>query len=168
MKRFKTVKSMMALVAVVIVVAFTAPARTHAATELGDMCWTLDPFIDTLRINVTQADLTDAGLFQSLHGRWRATGLYQLPVTGHMSDSDATPGTLAFGISGSVSLSPGTNDSVALYANLNPGTLSGPFSIVVASTSPVGRNSGTMTPVACTATFGPAPGGNGTAIALGK
>src|SRR5712692_8854742 len=100
MKHFKTVKRTLGLGAVVALMAFTGPAKTHAATELGDMCWNLSPFIDTLRINITQADLTDAGLFQSLHGRWRASGSYQLPVSGHMSASEIVPNTLAFGVSG--------------------------------------------------------------------
>jgi hypothetical protein len=164
MKHSMAVRRTIVLGAVVTMMVFTRPAKTHAATELGDMCWQLSPFVDTLRLNVTQADLTDAGLFQSLHGRWRASGFYQIPASGHMSDSDAVPGSLAFGIAGSVSLSSGSNDSIALYANLDPVTLSGPFSLVVASTSPVGRNSGTMIPIACDATMGPATVGSGTAL----
>jgi hypothetical protein len=164
MKRFKTVKRTMALGVVVALVVFTGPAKTHAATELGDFCWNTAPFIDTLRLNITQADLTDAGVFQLLHGRWRAGGIYQIPVTGHLSASDSDPGKLAFAIAGSVQLVPSQNDAVALYAVLDPDTMTGPFNLVAASFSPPLRNSGTLTPIACDATTGPAPNGSGTAL----
>jgi hypothetical protein len=81
-----------------------------------------------------------------------------------MSVSEIVPGTLALGITATIQFSSDTNESVALYANLDPTTMSGPVSLVVASTNPVLRNTGTLVPIACEATMGPATVGSGSAL----
>jgi hypothetical protein len=171
MKCPKMVRRLTAFVSAAVLLAFTGPAKTHAATELGDFCWSVAGFIDTLRLNVTQADLTDAGLFQLLHGRWRAGGIYQIPVTGHVSGSDADPGQLAFAITGSLQTGGATqNEAIALHAVLDPTTLTGTANLVVASTTPPFRNTATIAPIPCDATNAPNTNGGATLLgaALGK
>ena len=157
---FTAVKRLMLLVAVGALTIFWAPTTSYALTELGDFCFQLSPFIDTLRLDISESDLSSqpSGPFQLLHGRWRAGGLYQVQVTGHLSETDQQPGRWALGITGTLRLNPPNNDVAALYADLDPRTLSGPFNIVALNTSPPVRNSGTLIPIACSATMGPISG----------
>lgn len=164
MQYLKTVSRAMAG-AVITLMAFSAP-KSHALSEfgLGERCWRLDPFVDTLRIDVSQADDMSVGTFQLLFGRWRAGGSYQVQVTGHLSQSSVDPASLAFGIIGTGQWDPTSNDVIALYARLNPVTLSGPWTLVWLQASPPFRNSGTLTPVPCDPSMEPIAGPN----ALGR
>lgn len=92
--------------AVILTAILSIPAG--AAQELGQFCWRLEPFVDTLRVAVTQATGTPA-LFE-LHGRWRATAAqgeqavggagpatYQLLGAGTATDSLTQPASIELG-----------------------------------------------------------------------
>ena len=94
--------------AVAVVLTAMLPSPTGAAQELGQFCWRLEPFVDTLRVAVTQATGTPT-LFE-LHGRWRATAAqgeqaaggagpatYQLLGAGTATDSLTQPASIELG-----------------------------------------------------------------------
>ena len=95
-------RGMMGLAVVVILTALL-PSPAGAWQDLGQFCWTLDPFVDTLRLAITQA--TGAAALFDLHGRWRAIAsagqqaaggagpaTYQLLGAGTATDSLTQPG----------------------------------------------------------------------------
>jgi hypothetical protein len=149
MMAFKSVKRLMMLVAAGVLAVVGVPTTSHADQELGDMCWQLSPFIDTLRLSVIQADFTVDSPAWKLVGRWRANGSYQGEVTGALSQSTYTPGSLNLGIAGpfeNFHSGDGQNDAVSLFAVLD-GTLTGPWDLLVANDG--FRNNGTLIPIDC-------------------
>ena len=78
-------RGMMGLAVVVILTALL-PSPVGAGQDLGQFCWKLDPFVDTLRLTVTLAT-GDAALFE-LHGRWRA-----IATAGQQAAGGAGPAT---------------------------------------------------------------------------
>lgn len=159
------VRSLIALVVLVALTAF-APAKTGADTEVGEFCWQLSPFPDTLKLTAVQADSDAESPFWALHGRWRAGGAYEIEVSGHVSNSNAPSGTLAFGLSGSLQQDVfGDNRrGINLGASLNPVSQSGPFAISSPG-STFFTNTGTLNPIPCAATMTPSTG-SGTALGL--
>jgi hypothetical protein len=79
------VRGMMGLAVVVILTALL-PNPAGAGQDLGQFCWKLDPFVDTLRLTITQA--TGAAALFELHGRWRATA-----TAGQQAAGGAGPAT---------------------------------------------------------------------------
>jgi hypothetical protein len=101
------VRGMMGLAVVVILTALL-PSPAGAGQDLGQFCWKLDPFVDTLRLTVTQA--TGAAALFELHGRWRATAIagqqaaggdgpatYQLLGAGTATESLTPQGSIDLG-----------------------------------------------------------------------
>ena len=101
------VRGMMGLAVVVILTALL-PSPAGAGQDLGQFCWKLDPFVDTLRLSVTLASGA-ASLFE-LHGRWRAIAIagqqaaggagpatYQLLGAGTATESLTPPGSIDLG-----------------------------------------------------------------------
>ena len=76
----------LASLAVVMLLTALLPSSARAGTELGQLCWKLDPFVDTLRLAITQAT-GDAPIFE-IHGRWRATA-----AAGQQAAGGAGPAT---------------------------------------------------------------------------
>jgi hypothetical protein len=81
-----------------------------AETDLGQFCWKLDPFVDIMRLSVKQADGPEA-IFP-IEGRIRANAtagqqavggagpaVYQLLMSGSVSDTVGNPNTLDAGAS---------------------------------------------------------------------
>lgn len=124
------------LVTVLVLVALSilGSDRVKAETELGDSCWGFLNFGDVIRLTRVQADLA-ADRFVALHGRWTfpvsTPALYQLEVTGHMSDDNVTDGNVALGITGSHKTTFfGNNQNCSLNASLDKVTMSGSYRIV--------------------------------------
>jgi hypothetical protein len=95
--------------AVVVILAAMLPNPARAGVDLGQFCWRLDPFVDTLRLSITAA-IGAAPLFE-LHGRVRATATagqqaaggvgpaaYQLLGAGTATDSLTQPGSIDLGL----------------------------------------------------------------------
>ena len=95
--------------AVVVLLTAMLPGPTGAGQDLGQFCWRLDPFVDTLRLAITLST-GDAALFE-LHSRWRATATqgeqaaggagpatYQLLGAGSASDSLTQPSSIDLGL----------------------------------------------------------------------
>jgi hypothetical protein len=108
--RLRRVHRARALMGLAVVVLLTAmlPSSAGAGQDLGQFCWKLDPFVDTLRLSVTQA--TGAAALFELHGRWRATATvlqqaaggagpatYQLLGAGTATGSLAQPSSIELG-----------------------------------------------------------------------
>jgi hypothetical protein len=95
--------------AVVVILAAMLPNPARAGVDLGQFCWRLDPFVDTLRLSITAA-IGAAPLFE-LHSRVRATATagqqaaggvgpaaYQLLGAGTATDSLTQPGSIDLGL----------------------------------------------------------------------
>jgi hypothetical protein len=104
LRRAPMARGMMGLAVVVILTALL-PSPAGAGQDLGQFCWKLDPFVDTLRLTVTQG-CGAATLFE-LHGRWRAAATagqqaaggagpatYQLLGAGTATESLTQPGSI--------------------------------------------------------------------------
>lgn len=132
------------LVAVVLVGAlmlFTAaPAR--AGNFIGEFCWGLSPFIDTLKLSVSSG-----GKQYEAHGSWAAAGAYEMAAVG--SAFIRGDGKIEFGIDAVNYWATMFADahSVVLRAVLSASTLSGPWTL--SGVDKVFTNSGTLTPKAC-------------------
>jgi hypothetical protein len=61
---------------------------SEAQTFLGNFCWKLDPFVDTLRISLISYPNGMYGAFV----RWRAGTAYQFQGSGLLSPDSSTPG----------------------------------------------------------------------------
>jgi len=86
----RVAKGSFAFAVVVTLMAF-APAKSYAETELGESCWQLSPFIDTVRVVLIQAD-SETIVFRSLYGRWAAGSFYSIAVNGSMVTDDVESG----------------------------------------------------------------------------
>jgi hypothetical protein len=128
--------------AVVVILTAMLPSPAAAAEDLGQFCWRLDPFVDTLRLAITQA--TGAAALFELHGRWRATATageqavggagpatYQLLGTGTATDSLTQPGSIELGFEAAHNTTFfGGNFSCNLFAVINNlFTLSGSWNL---------------------------------------
>jgi hypothetical protein len=137
--------------AVVVILTAMLPSPVGAAQELGQFCWRLDPFVDTLRLAITQA--TGAPALFELHGRWRATATagqqaagsvspgpatYQLLGAGTATDSLTQPSSIELGFEAAHNTAFfGGNFSCNLFAVINNlFTLSGSWSLQCPGTTP--------------------------------
>ena len=143
-------------VLVLVSLSMLGSDRVKAETELGDFCWGFSDFGDVIRLTLLQADLAP-DTFVALHGRWQfpvpGPAIYQLEVTGHMSNDNVTPGNLAFGITGSHNTSFfGGDQNCSLNASLDPVSMSGSYRIACSpgpGASPFIVTSGTLVSIAC-------------------
>jgi hypothetical protein len=107
-RRALIAQGIMSLAAVVLLTGML-PNPARAGVDLGQFCWRLDPFVDTLRLSITAA-IGAAPLFE-LHGRVRATATagqqaaggvgpaaYQLLGAGTATDSLTQPGSIDLGL----------------------------------------------------------------------
>jgi hypothetical protein len=107
LRRSKVTRGMVVLAVVVILTAML-PSSARAGTELGQFCWKLDPFVDILRLAITQS--AGAAPIFELHVRWRATATtgqqaaggagparYQLLGAGTITDSLTQPSNFDLG-----------------------------------------------------------------------
>jgi hypothetical protein len=135
--------------AVVVILTAVLPSPAGAGQDLGQFCWRLDPFVDTLRLSVTQASGA-AALFE-LHARWRATAtagqqaaggagpaMYQLLGAGTATDSLAQPGSIELGLKAVHNTTFfGGNLNCDLFAVINNlFTLSGAWTLQCPGTTP--------------------------------
>jgi len=79
------VVAVFAVAAVLVVGGWTANADAQAF--LGEFCWKLDPFIDTIRVGVTTS-----GQFFALNGRWVAGTSYSIGISGTAAGDLVAPG----------------------------------------------------------------------------
>jgi hypothetical protein len=70
--------------AIVLVFTFlaTVPAHKSAVAQvdeafLGEFCWVMEPYIDTIKVRVFKD-----GEFYHFYGRWRAAGFYSVAIAG--------------------------------------------------------------------------------------
>lgn len=149
------------VLAVVAVLTALAPTTSDALSELGQFCWTMSPFVDTLRVNVTQAGGTPGDLFE-MHVRWRAASSYQLLGAGLATASFPTTGSFDIGIVAAHNTTFfGSNQVCNLYARISTSTLGGPWTVKCPGPTNF-TNSGTLVLTACSSTMedatGPAAG----------
>jgi hypothetical protein len=135
--------------AVVVLLTSMLSSPAGAGQELGQFCWKLDPFVDTLRLVITQS--TGAASLFELHGRWRATATagqqaaggagpatYQLLGAGTLTDSHTQPGSIDLGFEAVHNTTFfGGNFSCDLFAVINNlFTLSGSWQLQCPGTTP--------------------------------
>lgn len=152
------------LLVLAVVAALTAlgPSTSNAGTDIGQFCWTMSPFIDTLRISVNQAGGSAADVFE-MHVRWRAAGFYQLLGAGLATGSFPTTGSFDVGIvAAHNTTSFGANQICNLYARISPSTLGGPWTLKCPGAAADFTNSGTLVATTCSSVMeeatGPAAG----------
>jgi hypothetical protein len=116
----------------IFLVGFAQPSE--AQNFLGNFCWKLDPFPDTLRVAVTSYP---DGIY-GINVRWRSSS-YQFMGAGAISANPTNGNTLqmAFNSGGNTA-----NLSCNFQADLNPGSLTGPWSFQCPSSG--FSNSGTL------------------------
>jgi hypothetical protein len=155
LRRAHMARGMIGLAVVVLLTAML-PSPAGAQQIVGEHCWTLDPFVDTLRLAITQPTITqpndpndpkdtqpnDTGAIFEVHGRWLATAAegqqaaggagpasYQLLAAGAMTESVTLPNDIELGFAAVHNTTFfGGNSGCNLYAVINQLTLSGPFS----------------------------------------
>jgi hypothetical protein len=112
LRRAHRVRGMIGLAVVVILTAMLHSPAGAQELPLGQQCWTLDPFVDTLRLSISQPPIPptlDASLF-ALNGRWLAFATagqqaaggagpasYQLLGAGTSSTSIMLPNSIELG-----------------------------------------------------------------------
>jgi len=68
---------------------FAKPAQAaNVQAFIGEFCWRLDPFVDTLRLA-----LSSAGSTLSINGRWVGATVYSIAVSGALSSDAVNGGT---------------------------------------------------------------------------
>jgi hypothetical protein len=102
LRRAHIARGMIGLAMVVVLTAMLpSPAGAQPLEHIGSFCWTLDPFVDTLLLEVTSVSQVFA-----LDGRWRANGgnaaggadaTYQLLGSGTASGSITQGNTIDVG-----------------------------------------------------------------------
>jgi hypothetical protein len=138
--------------AVVVLLTAMLPSPAGAQQIVGEHCWTLDPFVDTLRLAITQPNdpndpndtqPNDTGAIFEVHGRWLATAAegqqavggagpasYQLLAAGAMTESVALPNDVELGFTAVHNTTFfGGNSGCNLYAVLNQLLLSGSWTL---------------------------------------
>jgi hypothetical protein len=153
-------KRLCVLVVVVVALMVMAPARSEAATDLGQLCWSLTTFNDQFRCSLMLMDGTEPliGLFCSD----RAAGAYEGVGSGLMRLSFPTAGSLQFSFTGTHNtINFGGNKTCSYNATLSvasgTGFLGGPLAVECpgGSTTPKFTYSSTMVLGACTPTTSP-------------
>jgi hypothetical protein len=135
--------------AVAVILTAMLPSSARAAQDLGQFCWKLDPFVDTLRVDITQG--TGAAALFELHVRWRATATagqqaaggagpatYQLLGAGAATDSLTQANSIDLGFEAVHNTAFfGGNRSCNFFAVINNVfTLSGPWTLQCPGTTP--------------------------------
>jgi len=133
--------------AVAVILTATLPSPAGAQEIVGEHCWTLDPFVDTLRLAITQPTILQPdgslGAIFEVHGRWLATAAegqqavggagpasYQLLAAGAMTESVALPNDVELGFTAVHNTTFfGGNSGCNLYAVLNQLLLSGSWTL---------------------------------------
>jgi hypothetical protein len=156
LRRARIARGIMGLAVVVILTALL-PSPGGAGQDLGQFCWKLDPFVDTLRLTITQA--TGAAALFELHGRWRATATagqqaaggagpatYQLLGAGTATESLTQPSSIDLGFEAVHNTTFfGGNFSCNFFAVINNVfTLSGTWNLQCPGTTPFTAD-GTLT-----------------------
>lgn len=145
----KVAKGLFTLAVVVALMAM-APATADADGSLGQFCWKLDPFVDTMRIDVS----TGAGpaTMFNLHARWRGATSYQLLGAGEATASLLSVGKFDLGLEMAHNTTFfGGNKSCNFFAVLDPSTLAGTWLFQCPGPTHF-TNSGTFTPKTCAST----------------
>ena len=139
-RRALIARGIMSLAAVVLLTGML-PSPAGAGVDLGQFCWRLDPFVDTLRLSITAA-IGAAPLFE-LHGRWRATATagqraaggagpatYQLLGAGAATESLTQPGNIDLALEAVHNTTFfGGNHGCNVYAAINPLSLNGTWTL---------------------------------------
>ena len=151
------------LLVLAVVVALTAmvPATSYAGTDMGQFCWTMSPFIDTVRVSANAAGGSAGDMFE-LHVRWRAAASYQLLGAGLATGSFPTTGSYDIGIVAAHNTTFfGGNQTCNLYARVSASTLGGPWTLQCPGPT-MFTTTGTLVSTACTSVMeeaaGPAAG----------
>ena len=147
-------RGMMGLAMVVILTALLpSPAAGVQGDQLGQFCWTLNPFVDTLLLEITEG----ADVF-FLNGRWRATvsagqqaaggagpATYQLLGTGTASTSVTLPNSFEAGFQAvNNTTSFGGNSGCNLSTVIDNLTFNGSWTLQCPGTTPFTKQ-GTLT-----------------------
>jgi hypothetical protein len=156
--RLRHVHMARAMIGLAVVVILTAMLPGSAGAQegptfLGQHCWALNPFIDTLRMSVTQAP-GEGDLFE-LNIRWRAMGgnaaggagaTYQLLGTGTGTTSITDPNSIEFAF-GAVQNTPafGGNPSCDFFAVISIFTLNGTWATLCTGGTTPFTTQGTLT-----------------------
>jgi len=131
LKRAHMARGMIGLAVVVILTAMLpSPAGAQPLEHIGSFCWSLNPFVDTLLLEVTSVNQVFA-----LDGRWRANGgnaaggaggTYQLLGSGTATPSITQGDTVDAGFQ-AVHNTPffGGNHGCNLYVSINTLSLNG-------------------------------------------
>jgi hypothetical protein len=125
------------MIGLAVMVILTAMLPSPAGAQLEqqvERCWTLNPFVDTLLVEITLGDNVN-----SLNGRWRATGgdavggaggTYQLLGTGTSTPSTTVGNTVEAGFQAVHNTDFfGGNRNCGLYAEINTLSLDGTWTI---------------------------------------
>jgi hypothetical protein len=108
------------------VVAMVAGGGTaYAGTLLGELCWQMNPFIDTIRLALD----SDGPIQLPVHGRWRAGSLYSIAISGTIA-VDPVHGGLDLSFTGADYSDPAFSNSWDFHAKLagsGPNPLNGPW-----------------------------------------
>jgi hypothetical protein len=130
----------LSVVVTLLVIVLVSPAfvpSAQAQSFLGNFCWQLSPFTDTLRVSVTSYPDGIYGLVV----RWRPAGnAWQFQGTGAATPDASQPGNIAFAFQAGGNT---YNKTCNFKATLNSSTLSGPWDFVCPATGFI--NSGTLT-----------------------
>jgi hypothetical protein len=139
------------MIGLAMVVILTAMLPSSAAAQqLGDFCWTLNPFVDTIRLSITQA----GGQILQLNGRWLAKGgnaaggaggTYQLLGSGTATVSVTLPNSFEAGFQAAHNTTFfGGNQGCNLFAVIDNLTLNGSWTLQCPGPTPF-RAQGTLT-----------------------
>jgi hypothetical protein len=152
LRRAHIAQGMIGLAMVVILTAMLpSPA---GAQQLGDFCWTLNPFVDTIRLAITQA----GGQIFQLNGRWLANAsagqqaaggagpaTYQLLGSGTASVSVTLPNSFEAGFQAAHNTTFfGGNRGCNLFAVIDNLSLNGSWTLQCPGPTPF-SNQGTLT-----------------------
>jgi hypothetical protein len=135
LRRAHMVQGMIGLAVVVILTAMLpSPAGAQPLEHIGSFCWSLNPFVDTLLLEVTSVNTVFA-----LDGRWRATGgnaaggvngIYQLLGSGTATPSITQGNTVDFGFTAAHNTTFfGGNHGCNLYGVINTLSLNGTWTL---------------------------------------
>jgi hypothetical protein len=142
LRRAHMARGMIGLAVVVILTAMlSSPAGAQQEAQLGQFCWTLNPFVDTIRLSITQGS-SPAAIFE-LHGRWLANAAagqqaaggagpanYQLLGAGTATDSTTLPNSFEAGFQAVHNTTFfGNNRGCNLYTVIDNMTLNGSWSL---------------------------------------
>jgi hypothetical protein len=135
LKRAHMARGMISLAVVVILTAMLpSPAGAQPLEHIGNFCWSLNPFVDTLLLEVTSVNTVFA-----LDGRGRATGgnaaggangVYQLLGSGTATPSITQGNTIDVGFQAVHNTTFfGGNHGCNLYASINTLSLNGTWAL---------------------------------------